>query len=124
MEALRGYAWPGNVRELENKIKRAVVLSDQAFLEPGDLGFAEEAAEGGRPEGSAVEGAGSDLSGLEGLTLKEARSRVEKELLLLALEKEQGNIVRAAEVLGVSRPTLYDLMKKHGLQGGDANSDR
>jgi two-component system NtrC family response regulator len=42
---------------------------------------------------------------------------VEKELLLLALEKEQGNIVRAAEVLGVSRPTLYDLMKKHGLQG-------
>jgi two-component system NtrC family response regulator len=44
---------------------------------------------------------------------------VEKELLLLALEKEQGNIVRAAEALGVSRPTLYDLLKKHGVQGGD-----
>jgi two-component system NtrC family response regulator len=118
MEALRGYAWPGNVRELENKVKRAVVLTDQAFLEPGDLGFAEEAVEDGRSEGVAMENAGGGLSSLDGLTLKEARALVEKELLLLVLEKEGGNIVRAAEALGVSRPTFYDLMKKHGLQGG------
>jgi two-component system NtrC family response regulator len=118
METLRGYAWPGNVRELENKIKRAVVLTDQAFLEPGDLGYAEQPAVAAGQENVAGTSAGSGVSSLAGLTLKEARSQVEKELLLLALEKEQGNIVRAAEALGVSRPTLYDLMKKHGLQNG------
>ncbi|APG26465.1 PEP-CTERM-box response regulator transcription factor [Syntrophotalea acetylenivorans] len=112
MEALRGYDWPGNVRELENKIKRAVVMADQPFLEPGDLGFvdvapAEVPAENGQAGGIAL--------AYEGLTLKEARQRLEKELLLIALEKEDGNIVRSAEILGVSRPTLYDLMKKHGL---------
>jgi two-component system NtrC family response regulator len=117
MEALRGYGWPGNVRELENRIKRAVVLTDQAFLEPGDLGFAEETAVGIRSGNSADGWAGSGLSDLAGLTLREARGLVEKELLLLTLEKEAGNIVRAAETLGVSRPTFYDLMKKHGLQG-------
>ncbi|MEZ4600305.1 MAG: PEP-CTERM-box response regulator transcription factor [Syntrophotaleaceae bacterium] len=117
MEALRGYAWPGNVRELENKIKRAVVLTDQAFLEPGDLGFAEVTPEEGRPAGSAIVIEPVGISHLETLNLKEARNRVEKEILLLALEKEGGNIVRAADVLGVSRPTIYDLLKKHGLQG-------
>ncbi len=115
MEALRGYEWPGNVRELENKIKRAVVMADQPFLEPGDLGFAGFAPTEGPAEGTQ---AGGIALAYEGLTLKEARQRLEKELLLIALEKEDGNIVRSAEILGVSRPTLYDLMKKHGLQGG------
>ena len=114
MEALRGYEWPGNVRELENKIKRAVVMADQPFLEPGDLGFVDVASAEG-PAGNVQ--AGDIALAYEGLTLKEARQRLEKELLLVALEKEDGNIVRSAEVLGVSRPTLYDLMKKHGLQG-------
>jgi two-component system NtrC family response regulator len=114
MEALRSYHWPGNVRELENKIKRAVVMADQPFLEPGDLGFVDSAA----TEGPAANAQAGDIaSAYEGLTLKEARQRLEKELLLVALEKEDGNIVRSAEILGVSRPTLYDLMKKHGLQG-------
>ncbi len=113
-EALRSYAWPGNVRELENKIKRAVVMADQPFLEPGDLGFVDTAPVE-EPAGDAQAGMALDY---EGLTLKEARQRLEKELLLVALEKEDGNIVRSAETLGVSRPTLYDLMKKHGVQSG------
>lgn len=117
MEMLRAYAWPGNVRELENKVKRAVVLTDLAFIEPCDLGFVEEAEVAAVGENVAGESACSGLSSLAGLNLKEARSQVEKELLMLALEKEQGNIVRAAECLGVSRPTLYDLLKKHGVQG-------
>ncbi len=112
MDAIRGYAWPGNVRELENKIKRAVVMADQPFLEPADLGFAHAMED-------AVEAqAATSHFELAGLTLKEARQRVEKELLLIALNQEAGNIVRAAEVLGVSRPTLYDLLKKHGVQAG------
>jgi two-component system NtrC family response regulator len=114
MEALRGYNWPGNVRELENKIKRAVVMADQSFLEPGDLGFIDIVS----AEGPAANAQGGNIAlAYEGLTLKEARQRLEKELLLIALEKEDGNIVRCAEALGVSRPTLYDLMKKHGVQG-------
>ncbi len=111
MEALRAYDWPGNVRELENRIKRAVVMTDQPFLEPADLGFENPAA----AEISLPEGSRTSFE-LAGLTLREARQKVEKELLLVALEQEGGNIVRAAEVLGVSRPTLYDLMKKHGVQ--------
>lgn len=117
MAALRGYAWPGNVRELENKVKRAVVLTDQAFLEPCDLGFADEVESVAAQEKPVDETATAGLASLAGLTLKEARGLLEKELLLIVLEKEQGNIVRAAEALGVSRPTFYDLMKKHGVQG-------
>ncbi|MEZ4484822.1 MAG: PEP-CTERM-box response regulator transcription factor [Syntrophotaleaceae bacterium] len=113
MEALRNYAWPGNVRELENKIKRAVVMAEQPFLEPGDLGFFEEAVE----ESPAVVANGKKNFDFQGMTLREARQCLEKELLLAALENESGNIVRAAEALGVSRPTLYDLLKKHGVQG-------
>jgi|LGVF01.1.fsa_nt_gb two-component system NtrC family response regulator len=114
MEALRGYDWPGNVRELENKLKRAVVMADQPFLEPADLGFVNTLA----TEHSAEATSGGMVLDYMGLTLKEARQRLEKKLVLVAMENEEGNIVRSAEVLGVSRPTLYDLLKKHGLQGG------
>jgi two-component system NtrC family response regulator len=118
MDSLRGHDWPGNVRELENKVKRAVVMTDQAFLEPGDLGFVEEPKETDSQESSVDGGGGGGLPDLSGLTLKEARGQVEKELLLCAMEKAKGNIMRAAEALGVSRPTFYDLMKKHGMQNG------
>jgi len=51
----------------------------------------------------------------EKLTLRDARDRVERELIASAIQEQNGNIAKAAEALGVSRPTLYDLMKKHGL---------
>jgi two-component system NtrC family response regulator len=102
LDALRAYEWPGNVRELENKIKRAVVLSESTLVEPGDLGLAP--ADGQDPDPKT-----------EGLTLKEAKDRVERKMVAAAIEKQKGNIVKAAEMLGISRPTLYDLMKKHGL---------
>lgn len=101
--ALRQYPWPGNVRELENKIKRAIVMADTAYLEPDDLGFS------GTVETPA------DLS-VAGMTLKDARDKVEKDLLEASLRTLNGNVAKAAESLGVSRPTFYDLMKKHGLQ--------
>jgi len=100
---LQAYEWPGNVRELENKIKRAVVMCDGQTIEPGDLGFA------------AVEQLSVSLGELENCNLKEAKALLEKSLLAKSLEQSQGNIARAAKVLGVSRPTFYDLMRKHGF---------
>jgi two-component system NtrC family response regulator len=101
--ALRQYSWPGNVRELENKIKRAIVMADSPLLEPADLGFT------GTVEKPV------DFS-VDGMTLKAARDKVEKDLIEAALRTLSGNVAKAAEALGVSRPTLYDLMKKHDLQ--------
>jgi two-component system NtrC family response regulator len=115
------YPWPGNVRELENKVKRAVVMAETSIIEPWDLGFEEpkpgleeSADDPAEKTGAALPGEVGTLR-LGGLTLKEARSRVEFELLQYALEETQGNIQNAAELLAVSRPTLYDLLKKHGL---------
>jgi two-component system NtrC family response regulator len=103
LDALQDYGWPGNVRELENKVKRAVIMADGALLEPQDLGFA--AMEPSAPAGDDAE-----------VTLREAKDRVERDLVTAAIAKQNGNILRAAEMLGISRPTIYDLMKKHGLQ--------
>lgn len=101
--ALRTYAWPGNVRELENKIKRAILMAEGAFLEPIDLGFESE-------EQAAV------TFPSDKMTLKQARDRLEREMLVDSLKSYAGNIAKASEHLGVSRPTFYDLMKKHHVQ--------
>ena len=95
------YAWPGNIRELENKVQRAVILSEGALIDAQDLGFPENG--GRRSEGASPR------------TLREAKDKVERDMVMLAIDKHRGNIARAAEELGISRPTLYDAMKKHGL---------
>jgi two-component system NtrC family response regulator len=110
---IQEYAWPGNVRELENKIKRAIVMAETPIIEAWDLGFEERPADETSDDPSnagAIEGL--DLAGM---SLKEARHRVEHELLQRAMEQCQGNVQKAAEQLAVSRPTFYDLLKKHGL---------
>jgi two-component system NtrC family response regulator len=78
-------------------------MAEGALLEPQDLGFA--TVESAAPAGDDVE-----------VTLREAKDRVERDLVTAAIAKQNGNILRAAEMLGISRPTIYDLMKKHGLQ--------
>lgn len=103
IDLLNSYEWPGNVRELENKIQRAVIMSDTPVLEPDSLGFAETAA------------SQRMSTSLEGLSLKDARDRVERDMIVAAIRTNGGNIAKAAEALGISRPTLYDLVKKHGL---------
>jgi len=107
LNRMEGYSWPGNVRELENRVKRAVIMAESSIIEPRDMDFVDSEK---MPETKPRE-----LSS-EILTLKEAKERVEKEMVIAALEKQKGNVVKTAEVLGISRPTLYDLMKKHGLQ--------
>ncbi len=90
------YDWPGNVRELENKIKRAVVLADSNRISSSDLGFAES-------------------SDKQPLNLREAREMAEREVIQRTLAIHENNISHAAEALGVSRPSLYSLIKKLGL---------
>ncbi len=99
MEALTVHEWPGNVRELENRVKRAVVMAEGKYIIPENL----ELKVAGGSEGN-------------GLTIKEARENREKDLVRLAMEKAQGNISRAAEELGISRPTLYQLLSRYGLR--------
>ena len=99
--AIKAHAWPGNVREVENCVKRAVIMSDEARIGAVDLGL---------PPGSAE----SSL-----LNLRQAREIAEREAVGRALARVSGNVARAAELLGISRPTLYDLMNRFGLQAKD-----
>jgi two-component system NtrC family response regulator len=99
---LMAYEWPGNVRELRNRVQRAIIMSDSTSLEPCDLGCETEL-----PIRS------EDMQPVT--SLREARDKVERELIAAVIDRQNGNIVKAAEALGVSRPTLYDLMKKHCL---------
>ncbi len=96
INALERYEWPGNVRELENKVKRAVVMADGTRVRAEDL--------------EMVKGERRDE-----ITLREAREAVERELVIKALARHQQNMSRAADELGVSRPTLYELMEKLGI---------
>ncbi len=98
------YNWPGNVRELENKIRRAIIFTEgtQITLDSLDL---DTDGQTGESETSA---------GL--LSLQEARREVERKLLLDALKRCNGNIVQAAQAINVSRPTFYDLLKKHNIE--------
>ncbi len=99
---LKSYEWPGNVRELQNRVQRAIIMSDDVVIEPEDLGGVTEVSD-------------SLEAGQQIVTLREARDKVERELIGAAIDRHNGNIVKAAEELGVSRPTLYDLLKKHNL---------
>jgi two-component system NtrC family response regulator len=98
LRAMRLYAWPGNVRELQNRVRRAVIMSEGKRLTAQDLELA-------LPATSAP-----------GASLKEARESLEREMIQLALKKHSGKITAAAVDLGVSRPTLYELMDKLGIQ--------
>ncbi|AKU21099.1 PEP-CTERM-box response regulator transcription factor [Massilia sp. NR 4-1] len=98
MSAIEAYGWPGNVREMENCIRRAVIMSEGPQITIDDLGL---------PGPSAQE---------ENVNLREAREEAEYRVMVKALGRVGGNIVKAAELLGVSRPTLYDLMHRHRVR--------
>jgi two-component system NtrC family response regulator len=100
--AIEAYPWPGNVREMENKVKRAVIMAEGTMVNREDLELTEILDEG------------QSLN----LNLRQVRDEAELRGLQRALSLFQGNISKAAEVLGISRPTLYDLMNKHSLKDG------
>jgi two-component system, NtrC family, response regulator len=97
LAALAQHDWPGNVRELENRVKRAVIMSDGALVTPVDLDLAE-------PE---------DVPDI--LNLAQAREEAERREIPRALARVDGNITKAAKLLGISRPTLYDLLRHHNI---------
>jgi two-component system, NtrC family, response regulator HydG len=99
--ALLAYRWPGNVRELRHAIERAVIVGDSEELAPGDFAMSSRAAD---PPGPPVKPSGRALSSLE-------RDAIER-----CLERQGGNISRAAEELGLSRASLYRRIRKYGLQ--------
>ena len=96
--AVELHSWPGNVRELENVIKRAVIMAENAAISAADLGL------------GAVDAAPTALN------LRQVRDEAEKGAVLRVLGRVNGNLSKAAELLGVSRPTLYDLMERFGLR--------
>lgn len=99
VRSIESHPWPGNVRELENCIKRAVIMADGNVIGCDDLGLQ-------RVEASEA----SDLD------LRKVREEAEKGAVIAALSRANGNVVKASEILGVSRPTLYDLMHRFGLK--------
>jgi len=103
IDCINGYEWPGNIRELENKVKRAVIMAVGSEIMPEDLGM------------KGDEALRQKLH-MDDMSLKDARLLLEKDMVERALDKYAGNIVKAAASIGVSRPTFYDLMKKHDLK--------
>ena len=100
LRAIEAHTWPGNIRELENCIKRATIMADGSQVTADDLGLTVPA------------GDESDAS----LDLRTVRDEAEKKAVIAALARSNGNVLKAAELLGVSRPTLYDLMHRLGLK--------
>jgi two-component system, NtrC family, response regulator len=99
VEALMAHSWPGNVRELENRIERAVVMAEGKYVTPANLELKDPSS------------AGEDAS-----TLRASRDSREKDLVRLAMDKAEGNVSKAAAELGISRPTLYQLLVRYGLK--------
>jgi two-component system NtrC family response regulator len=102
--AIQAWAWPGNVRELENKVKSAVIMAEGPLVTAEDLGLADA-------QGDALL-----------LNLKEVRTRAERQAILQAIALSDGTISRAADLLGVSRPTLYDMMDRYGIRRDDGEA--
>ena len=98
IDALEAYRWPGNIRELENRIKRATVMAEGKVVTADDLGLA---------DGETYENT---------LNLREVREKAERAAVTHVLGRTEGNISRAAKLLGVSRPTLYDIMDRYGIE--------
>jgi len=97
--AIDAWHWPGNVRELENRVKRAVIMADGKLVSAADLDLAEP-----------------DEAGEAVLNLKAAREAADRRVIRHALARSEGNISQTAKLLGISRPTLYDLLKQYDLQ--------
>ena len=107
VEALTAHNWPGNVRELENRIMRAVVMAEGKYVTPKNLELNDPSS--GKEEMS---------------TLRASRDSREKDLVRLAMEKADGNVSKAAAELGISRPTLYQLLFRYGLKKSKSEDEK
>jgi DNA-binding NtrC family response regulator len=103
MNAMLSHSWPGNVRELVNRVQRATVMAEGRFIQPEDLGF------------------DRDMEKQPLMTLEDARAAAESMIIKRALSQSRNQISRAAELLGVSRVTLYRLLDKYNIRDSGAN---
>ena len=105
MDAIENHTWPGNVREMENCIKRAVIMTDGPQISVEDLGLTMlEAFD-------------------EHMNLRQVRDAADYKAIVKALARFDGNITKASGQLGISRPTLHELMSTHGLKKTSVQSD-
>jgi len=98
LNAIDAHSWPGNIRELENCVKRAVIMAESNQISAADLGLQ------------------VDEDAVEGLQLRQVRDEAERRAIIAVLGRVNGNVAKAADILGISRPTLYDLMHRFGLK--------
>jgi two-component system NtrC family response regulator len=101
VRAIEAHPWPGNVRELASCVKRAVIMADGNQISPQDIGLKSD---------------GQGDSDATSFDLRIARENAERKTILAAMGRVNGNIAKAADLLGVSRPTLYDLMNRLNLK--------
>jgi len=101
LRAIESWSWSGNVRELENRVKRACIMADGVQITGADL--------------ELDEGSDEDRMADLPLNLKTVRERAERDAIGAALKHAEGNLARAARLLGVSRPTLYNLLDKYQI---------
>ena len=99
LAAIESYSWPGNVRELENRVKRAVIMAEHKQITAADL-----------------ELGGSSVEEMTTFNLREIRDNADRQAITRALNHVGGKVSQAAELLGISRPTMYDLLRKFGLK--------
>jgi two-component system, NtrC family, response regulator len=100
LRAMSRYSWPGNVRELQNRVKRGVIMSSGSRVTAKDLELERDQL---------------NLTSASTTTLRQAREHVERKMVEQALKRNSGKITSAAADLGISRPTLYELMEKLGI---------
>jgi two-component system NtrC family response regulator len=99
LAAIEAYPWPGNVRELENRVKRSVIMAEHKQISVSDL-----------------ELGGAGIDDTRTFNLREIREQAERQAIVRAMGHVAGKISQASELLGVSRPTMYDLIKKYNLK--------
>ena len=113
LHAIASHSWSGNVRELQNRIHRAVVMADNRTITEVDLELESPLLPASYPSNFSSYGHSNGASSSR--CLKQAREHLEREMVAVAIERHAGNVSAAAKELGISRPTIYELMSKLGI---------
>ena len=115
---LLAHGWPGNIRELANTVQRAVILAEGSTIRAGDLSLDKRPSSAARAEASSLQQHPTEF-----ISLRDARDHAERLAVDAAVKKSAGNLSTAAKLLGISRPTLYSLLRRHEEPEAPASAD-